>query len=61
MAELKMKSGSGCPETRTRSHFPKRTILSPRFHFVDVSKRIALTQEISSYVFSRYKKNAICP
>jgi DNA (cytosine-5)-methyltransferase 1 len=35
--------------------------LLPRFHFVDVSKHIELTQEISSYVLSRYKKNAICP
>jgi hypothetical protein len=46
-----MKSGFGCPETRSRSHFPKRATLSPRFH-VDVPKGIELKQEISLYVLS---------
>jgi hypothetical protein len=59
MADLKTKIGSGCPETGALSHFPKRTTSSPCFHFMDVAERVELKQEISSYVFSRYKKNAI--
>jgi hypothetical protein len=35
-----MKRGSGFPETRAHSHFPKRTNLSPRFHCIDVSKQL---------------------
>ena len=50
MAELKMKSGFGCPETRARSHLPRRTTLSPRFHFAGTPKGIELKQAISLYV-----------
>lgn len=52
MADLKMKSGFGCPGTGLHSHFPKRATLSPRFQFVSVSNGIELTQEISLYVLS---------